>query len=135
MPEPFGKRRPILSATFPIMKRFLALLMIFLVAALAQARAGDQDFTLVNKTGFDIHSVFVSPHSTDEWEEDVLGRDVLANGDHVDIKFSRATKGKAWDLKVADKNGKEFTWESINLLEVSKVTIEFKDGKASATYE
>lgn len=117
------------------MKKFVALLFVFLVSAVPYARAGAQDFTLVNKTGFDIHSVFVSPHSTDEWEEDILGRDVLSNGDHVDIKFNRATKGKVWDLKVADKGGKEFVWESINLLEVSKVTIEYKDGKATATYE
>ena len=117
------------------MNKTLALLFVFVTAALAQARAGDQDFTLVNKTGFDIHSVYVSPHRTDEWEEDILGRDVLANGDHVDIKFSRTTKGKSWDLKVADKDGKGYVWENINLLEVSKVTVEYKDGKATATYE
>ena len=77
----------------------------------------------------------MSPHSTDDWQEDVLGRDSLANGDNVDIKFSRATKGKLWDLKVADKSGKEYVWEGINLLEVAKVTLEYKDGKATATYE
>ena len=117
------------------MKTFFALLIAFFMTAVAHARAGTQDFTLVNKTGFDIHSVFVSPHSADEWEEDVLGKDMLANGEHVDIKFNRTTKGKLWDLKVADKNGKEFVWESINLLEVAKVTLEYKDGKATATYE
>ncbi len=117
------------------MKKFLALLFLLLVAAVSLARAGDQDFTLVNKTGFDIHSVFVSPHSAEEWQEDILGKDVLANGDHVDIKFSRSTKGKIWDLKVADKSGKDYIWQSINLLEVAKVTLEYKDGKATATYE
>ena len=118
------------------MNKILALLFVCFVTALAQVRAGDQDFTLVNKTGFDIHSVYVSPHGTDEWEEEeILGRDMLANGDHVDIKFSRSTKGKSWDLKVADKDGKGYVWENINLLEVSKVTVEYKDGKATATYE
>ncbi len=117
------------------MKNLLALLSIFVFAALTPVRAGDQDFTLVNKTGFDIHSVYVSPHSADDWEEDILGRDVLPNGDFVDIKFSRTAKGKMWDLKVADKDGKGYIWENINLLEVSKVTVEYKDGKATATYE
>ncbi len=55
--------------------------------------AADQDFTLVNKTGFDIHSVFISPHGIEEWQEDVLGRAVLANGYHVDL-------GKAYAAKV-----------------------------------
>ena len=117
------------------MNKILALLSVLVFAALTPVRAGEQDFTLVNKTGFDIHSVFVSPHSTEEWEEDILGRDVLPSGDHVDIKFSRTAKGKLWDLKVADKDGKGYVWENINLLEVSKVTVQYKDGKASATYE
>ena len=117
------------------MKKLLVLLFVLVAATVARVRAADQDFTLVNKTGFDIHSVFVSPHSTEEWEEDVLGRAVLSNGDHVDIKFSRDAKAKKWDLKVNDKDGKGYVWEDINLLEVSKITVEYKDGKASATYE
>ena len=79
--------------------------------------------------------MFVSPHGTDDWEEDVLGRTVLINGDHVDIKFSRDASAKRWDLKVTDKDGKGYVWESINLLEVSKITVEYKNGNASATYE
>ena len=119
----------------PTMKKLFALLLVLVVSAVASAWAADQDFTLVNKTGFDIHSVYVSPHSTDDWQEDVLGKAVLASGDQVDIKFSRSTKEKMWDLKVADKDGKEYTWQNINLLEVAKVTVEYKDGKATATYE
>ncbi len=117
------------------MNKFFALLFVLLFAALTPARAGDQDFTLVNKTGFDIHSVYVSPHNTDEWEEDVLGKDVLSDGDQVEIKFSRTAKGKIWDLKVSDQDGKGYVWENINLREVSKVTVEYKGGKATATYE
>jgi hypothetical protein len=57
---------------------------VALVAASA-ARAGDQDFTLVNKTGVEIHSLHVAPHSSDEWGEDILGKDTLANGDSLEI--------------------------------------------------
>ncbi len=117
------------------MKNFLASLFVLLVATVPAARAGDQDFTLVNKTGFDVHSVFVSPQSAEDWDEDLLGKAVLPNGDHVEIKFSRATKEKMWNLRVSDKGGKDYVWQGINLLEVSKVTLEYKDGKATATYE
>ncbi len=117
------------------MKKLLALLLVFLTVVVSGLRAADQDFTLVNKTGFDIHSVYISPHGVEDWQEDVLGRAVLSNGDHVDIKFSRDTKTKQWDLKVSDKDSKGYVWANINLLEVSKITIEYKDGKASATYE
>ena len=117
------------------MKTFAAFAFFFLFAVLSPAFAGSQDFTLVNKTGFDIHSVFVSPHSTNEWEEDILGREVLENGQAVEIKFERSDKTKNWDLKVVDKEGKGYIWQSLNLLEVSKVTVQFKDGNATATYE
>lgn len=58
---------------------------LFAVAGIALltasvARAGDQDFTLVNKTGIEIHSLHVAPHSSDEWGEDILGKDTLPNG-------------------------------------------------------
>ena len=52
------------------------------------ARAGDQDFTLVNRTGVEIHKVYASPHSSDDWEEDILGDDTLSDGESVNITFS-----------------------------------------------
>ena len=39
------------------------------VSVAAEAR---QDFELVNKTGYDISHVYVSPTKSDDWEEDVL---------------------------------------------------------------
>ena len=48
----------------------LAVLAMF-VTVTALAREGQQDFILHNQTGVEIHSVFVSPHSAGEWQEDV----------------------------------------------------------------
>ena len=38
--------------------------------------AGDQDFELVNRTGYTIEQVYVSPIKAKDWQEDVLGRGV-----------------------------------------------------------
>ena len=38
---------------------------------------GKQNFTLVNQTGYDISEVYVSPANSSDWEEDVLGEDIL----------------------------------------------------------
>ncbi len=43
----------------------LGVIAIF-VTATAFARAGKQDFMLHNQTGVEIHSLHVSPHSTDD---------------------------------------------------------------------
>ena len=50
----------------------------------------------------------------------------------MDIHFSRKEKSKLWDLKVVDKEGNSIVWENLNLLEISEVTLHYKDGKAWA---
>src|SRR2546423_4106545 len=94
-----------------------------------------QDFTLVNETGVEIHKVYISPHDSDDWEEDILGRDTLPSGESVDIKFHRSEKAAKWDLRVEDSKGNAIEWENLNLLEISKVTLHYKDGKATAVTE
>src|SRR6185436_11050352 len=51
----------------------------------AASTAADQDFTLVNDTGVVIDKLYVSPHDSDDWEEDILGKDTLASGESLDI--------------------------------------------------
>lgn len=97
--------------------------------------AGAQDFTLVNDTGVEIHQIFTSPTDTDEWEEDILGEDTLAHGQAVNIHFSPKEDAALWDLQIADGEGNTITWEKLNLLKISKLTLHFKDGKAWADAE
>ena len=99
------------------------------------SEAGAQDFTLVNETGVEIDKVFVSPHDSDDWEEDVLGKDTLPTGQTVDIKFDRDETAALWDLKVEDKEGNSIEWTNLNLLKISKVTLHYKDKKPTADVE
>ena len=69
-------------------------MLSLLLASTALPFQGKQDFTLVNKTGVGTHELYVSAHSTDNWEEDVLGQDTLAPGDSVEVKFSPKEKAK-----------------------------------------
>lgn len=108
--------------------------MFFLSAgAVSSVNAqGRQDFTLVNKTGVEIYALYVSPHSSNDWGEDILGVDTMAVDDELDITFSRREKAKWWDLRVEDSEGNFIEWGKINLLEVSEVTLYYKNGKATA---
>lgn len=116
---------------------------IFLLGATVLPTAGHaadakQDFELVNKTGYDISHVFVSPTKSDDWEEDVLGKDVLADGDAWDIKFERGDKTCKWDLKVvyADDDSSAI-WKNIDLCTVEQITIKYnrKSDQTSATFK
>jgi hypothetical protein len=94
--------------------------------------AGDQDFTLVNKTGVEIHSLHVAPHSGDEWGEDILGKDTLANGESLEITFGKHDRAHHWDLRIEDEKGNTLTWENLDLMSISEVVLHYKDGKAWA---
>lgn len=115
--------------------RFVALVAVFSLSLLLTQKAsaqGKQDFTLHNETGVEINELYVSPHKSNDWEEDVLGQDTLADGDSVAIHFSPRTKPKLWDIRIVDGDGDSIMWENLNLLEISEVTLYFKDGRAWA---
>ena len=115
-------------------KVILALGVItILLAATAFARAGKQDFILHNETGVEINELYVSPHTSDDWEDDVLGQDTLADGESLKITFDDREKHVNWDLKVTDGKGNSIEWENLDLTEISEVTLHYKDGKAWAT--
>ena len=104
-------------------------LMAMFVTATALARRGPQDFTLHNETGVEINSLYVSPHSSDDWEEDILGQDTLASGDSLKITFDDRDKNVHWDLKVEDSKGNSLEWKDLNLIEISELTLHW-DAKA-----
>lgn len=118
------------------MKTFLALCCSTLLLLTQHSLfAGDQDFTLVNKTGVEIHNLHLSASDENEWGDDVLGKDTLGDGESVKITFHPKEDAEKWDLRVADKSGNAITWEDLNLLKISKVTLHYADGKATAEVE
>ena len=111
----------------------LGVIAIFLTAT-AFARSGKQDFILHNQTGVEIDSLYVSPHSVNDWEEDILGQDTLASGESLKITFDDRDKHVHWDLKVTDHDGNSLEWDDLNLIEISEVTLHWdaKTGKGWA---
>lgn len=119
------------------MKRTMLLMMtVALLGVLSvNAFAGDQDFILVNQTGLTVDSFFCSPTTTNNWEEDVLGQDVLLDGESVTIKFSRDEEACNWDLMIVDEDGDKVVWGDIDLCQVVRITLFYKDGKPTARLE
>ena len=115
---------------------FAAAALLACLAA-APAMAGQQDFVLVNQTGYTIQQVYVSPSDTRSWEEDVLGDDVLMDGDRGTIRFDRAEDTCIWDLKAVYEDGETAEWQGFDLCEVSVVAISYDEdtGRTIAEYE
>ena len=106
-----------------------AVIALFVTAS-ALARTGKQDFVLHNQTGVEIHSLYVSPHSSDDWEDDVLGVDTLPSGESVKVTFDDRDKHVHWDIKVTDKDGNSLEWYDLNLPEIEEVTLHWDANKA-----
>ena len=63
------------------------------------------NLTVINNTGIDIYAFYASEQDVDNWEEDVLGNDILYAGDSVNIKFTITEDDLDWDFAMEDMYG------------------------------
>ncbi|MBM3750125.1 MAG: argininosuccinate lyase [Acidimicrobiia bacterium] len=110
----------------------LAVIALASITLQATQQRRNLDFTLVNRTGLTIMEVYLSPTSSDEWGEDVMGKDVLANREKVDIVFSSAETECNWDLKVVDEDDDSIEWTKLNLCTASEITLMYEGKKPTA---
>jgi hypothetical protein len=96
------------------------------------AFAADQDFTLANKTGYQIDEVYVGPVSSESWGNDIMGRGSLMDGASVDITFKAPGSECQWDMKVKYNDGDTAEWKNLNLCSISKISL-FWDKKAGVS--
>lgn len=112
------------------MKKIIFILgMLFSLALSSILFAGTQDFILINKTGIDIHSVYIAPSEADDWGDDVMEADILAAGESVEIVFSSAEDADVWDIRVEDGSGEALEWQGFDLNTISKIVL-MENGEA-----
>ncbi len=75
----------------------------------------DVSFTLNNGTGLIIVEFYASPPNEEEWEEDILGVDVLEDGDSVDITLGDSRPDCDYDFKAVFEDGTDLVHESISV--------------------
>jgi hypothetical protein len=97
-----------------------ALLSVSLYATAAWAAV--QDFTLHNRTGHVIMTLNVSPSNSNQWGPDILGQEVLADGESAEISFDRTESQCMFDIRVTYDDGDTNDERGINLCEVSEFT-------------
>ncbi|MDP3670233.1 MAG: hypothetical protein WA191_03185 [Telluria sp.] len=101
------------------------------------AYAGDADFTLVNRTGYPIRSIYIAPAKSKTWGNDRLGDGILDPNRQRLIKFSNHAQCVQSLNVTFDDDGSEVEWEDFNLCEVNKITLKYnrKTGQVSADEE
>jgi hypothetical protein len=84
---------------------------------------GAQDFRLVNRTGYAITHLYISASSETEWGDDILGIDILPNGQSADISFDPEDERCLWDIHITYEDGDKEDYRQVNLCSISTITL------------
>jgi hypothetical protein len=111
--------------------KVLWLVLVAWLAVPLLARADKRDVTFVNRTGKEIDSLYISPVGVDHWEDDVLGGDVLGDGQTLVVEFEGYSDGEcAFDILAASEDGDAWLLPGVDLCMVGEIVITAKDKTA-----
>lgn len=106
-------------------QKFFGALFFTALAVTSTANAGDADFTLVNKTGYAISEVYLSPAHKTKWGNDRLGKTVLENNKSRLFKFADKSSCVQDLMVVFEDDGSDVTWEDFDLCQLNKITLKY----------
>jgi len=100
----------------------LAVAGAFCAASVLPAAALDRRVRIVNATGFAIVEFYASNTGTSDWQEDILGQDVLPSGASVMINIDDGTGYCKYDLLAVFEDGDQLVKSDVNVCEVGTFT-------------
>jgi len=106
-----------ISASTHLRAGLAAALVSFTLLA-GPALAADRRVEIVNDTSYTIVEFYASNVGENVWEEDILGRDMLAPGESVVINIDDGTGHCLYDFKAVFEDGDELEKGRINVCEV-----------------
>ncbi|RUM98926.1 hypothetical protein EET67_04585 [Pseudaminobacter arsenicus] len=104
----------------------LAASMAACVASVSVAKADNLVFTLKNGTNSVLTEFYASPANVEQWEEDILGRDVLNPGETAQVTIADGRRVCKYDLRFefSEDSDLDTTTDTQNLCEMESYTIE-----------
>jgi hypothetical protein len=91
--------------------------------AIAPAYADDLVFMLDNKSSTPVNEFYASAVDVNNWEEDILGQDILESGNFARITIKDGRGVCNYDLKIVFSDGEELEERAINLCETGSYTV------------
>jgi hypothetical protein len=80
------------------------------------------EFRLVNKTSVSLIEFYASPSNLDDWENDILGEEVLTPGKATVIAVADTRQACTYDLKGVFSDGDKVEEKAVNICEVGSYT-------------
>ena len=107
-------------------KKFMSMFVaIVLSLVLLPAAALADKVVIENNTGSALAELYISNADTNSWEEDVLGRDVVAPGDSVRVDLGR--NYMMYDFMAVFDNGAKQTYTNINVRQDKNIRLNADD--------
>lgn len=100
----------------------IAVLMVSLLfSAVTFARSSSSArCTIINKTGYDIEEIYISPVARDQWTR---CRGYLDNGESMKIDLPNRSNSNTYDIRCEYTNGREDTWYGVELYDSAVVSL------------
>lgn len=120
-------------------KLFWFICAVLMMATTTFTSCGDDDddvtvdnkLKIVNLSGYDFESVFMSPSSMDTWTDILDDDDVLMDEETLNIELLKS-KNQKWDIRlcqdVLDIENGYIEFKNLNLTGISTITIIQKEG-------
>ena len=91
--------------------------------AVAHAQSASQDFSILNRTGFQIESIRLSEAGTNRWGNNVLGMQTLFADGKVQIAFAPSEPSCSWDVMVQYRDHSTAIWPGIDVCSLRRVAL------------
>jgi uncharacterized membrane protein len=95
-----------------------ALVASALLAPAAMAQSAPIGFTLTNSTDNVLMRLYISLPATDEWEEDILGDDVLGGGESLEISIDDGLPECVYDIRADFDDGESVQVGQVDFCEL-----------------
>jgi Predicted amidophosphoribosyltransferases len=97
----------------------------------------DFKLTVVNNTGIDIYHLYASEADNDDWEEDILGDDILYTDESFDIIFTIGADDLEWDFAIKDVYDNQIDFYDMSFencsVDGATLVLEYENGEGRAS--
>jgi len=100
----------------------LAMASLFALCAVGTATAANRHVDIINATGKTMAEFYASATNTEDWEEDILGSDTLANGEVFDVDIDDGSGACKFDFKAVFTDGTSHVRRAIDVCTISQFT-------------
>lgn len=115
------------------LKPLFASMVALMIGFAATPAMADDASSIINQTGMDITHLYVSASNEDDWGDDILGRDILENGEECELEWAPDDDECKYDVKIVDGNGKAWTVAAVDFCKYTKLTFKKQSGKVVYT--